>query len=60
MKNLPFEDETFDGVLSSFGHMFTPPPDAAIKEMLGVTKRDGGGRIAFAIWPPELANGKLV
>ncbi len=57
MEDLPFEDESFDIVLSSFGHMFAPHPDVAIKEMLRVTK--SGGRIAFATWPPEHANGKL-
>jgi ubiquinone/menaquinone biosynthesis C-methylase UbiE len=54
----PFEDESFDVVLSSFGHMFAPNPEIAIKEMLRVTKRDGGC-IAFATWPPELANGRM-
>ena len=58
VQDLPFEDETFDVVLSSFGHMFAPNPEIAIKEMLRVTKRDGG-RIAFATWPPELANGRM-
>jgi ubiquinone/menaquinone biosynthesis C-methylase UbiE len=58
VQDLPFEDETFDVVLSSFGHMFAPNPEIAIKEMLRVTKRDGG-RIAFATWPSELINGKL-
>lgn len=57
VEDLPFEDEIFDVVLSSFGHMFALHPDIAIKEMLRVTKSEG--RIAFATWPPELANGKL-
>ncbi len=54
---LPFEDETFDVVLSIFGHIFTLNPEVAIQEMLRVTKSEG--RIAFATWPPELANGRL-
>ena len=58
VEDLPFEDESFDVVLSSFGHMFSPHPEVAIKEMLRVTKGDGG-RIAFATWPAELANGRL-
>ena len=57
VEDLPFEDESFDVVLSSFGHMFAPNPEIAIKEMLRVTKRKG--RIAFATWPAELANGRL-
>jgi ubiquinone/menaquinone biosynthesis C-methylase UbiE len=56
-ENLPFEDESFDVVLSSFGHMFAQNPEVAIKEMLRVLKRDG--RVAFATWPAELVNGKL-
>jgi hypothetical protein len=46
-----------DVMLSSFGHMFAPHPEVAIKEMLRVTKSKG--RIAFATLPPELANGML-
>ncbi len=57
VEDLPFEDESFDTVLSSFGHMFSPKPEIAIKEMLRVTK--SGGRVAFATWPPEHANGKM-
>ena len=52
---LPFDDGTFDVVLSQFGHMFAPRPDVAIAEMLRVLKR--GGTIAFATWPPELLIG---
>lgn len=59
VEDLPFEDESFDVVLSSFGHMFAPRPEVAMKEMLRVTKSGGGGRIAFSTWPPELANGRL-
>lgn len=57
VQDLPFDDESFDVVLSSFGHMFAPYPEVAIQEMLRVTKK--GGQIAFATWPPELANGRL-
>ena len=56
-EDLPFEDNSFDVVLSSFGHMFAPRPDVATREMLRVTKP--GGRIAFATWPPEHANGRM-
>ena len=52
---LPFEDVTFDVVLSQFGHMFAPRPEVAMAEMLRVLKR--GGTIAFATWPPELLIG---
>ena len=56
-EDLPFGGESFDVVVSSFGHMFAQNPEAAIKEMLRVLKR--GGRVAFATWPAELVNGKL-
>jgi ubiquinone/menaquinone biosynthesis C-methylase UbiE len=58
VENLPFEDEVFDVVLSSFGHMFAPHPEVSIKEMVRVTKP--GGSIAFSTWPSEIVNGKLL
>ena len=48
---LPYDDGTFDVVLSQFGHMFAPRPDVAIGQMLRVLKP--GGTIAFSTWPPE-------
>ena len=56
-QNLPFEDESFDVVLSTFGHMFASQPDLVAKEMIRVTKK--GGRIGFATWPPELVIGSI-
>ena len=56
-QNLPFEDESFDVVLSTFGHMFAPQADLVAKEMIRVTKK--GGRIGFSTWPPELAIGSI-
>jgi SAM-dependent methyltransferase len=50
-ERLPYEDGSFDGVLSQYAHMFSAQPDAAIREMLRVLKP--GGRIAFAAWTPE-------
>ena len=57
VENLPFDDGTFDAVLSQFGHMFAPRPEVAIAEMLRVLKP--GGTIAFATWPPELFIGRM-
>lgn len=54
---LPFENESFDVVVSQFGHMFAPRPEVAVSEMLRVLKP--GGRIAFSTWPPELYTGKM-
>jgi ubiquinone/menaquinone biosynthesis C-methylase UbiE len=48
---LPWPDASFDVVLSQFGHMFAPRPEAAAAEMLRVLKP--GGRLAFSTWPPE-------
>ena len=52
MEQLPFDDSSFDVVLSQFGHMFGPRPDVVVREMLRVLKP--GGTIAFSTWPPEL------
>ena len=57
VESLPFEDGSFDVVLSQFGHMFAPRADMALREMLRVLKR--GGRIAFSTWPPQLFIGKM-
>ncbi|WP_394841993.1 class I SAM-dependent methyltransferase [Pendulispora brunnea] len=54
---LPFEDASFDVVLSQFGHMFAPRPKVAIQEMLRVLRR--GGTIAFSTWPPDVFVGKM-
>jgi len=56
-ENLPFEDESFDIVLSTFGHMFAPNQERTAKEMIRVLKK--GGRIGFATWSPELAIGRV-
>lgn len=54
---LPYADNTFDVVLSQFGHMFAPRPELVTSEMLRVLKP--GGRIAFTTWPPEHTMGLL-
>jgi SAM-dependent methyltransferase len=54
---LPFEDGSFDVVVSQFGHIFAPRPEVAVAEMLRVLKR--GGTLAFATWPPELLIGSM-
>ena len=55
-ENLPFDDSSFDVVLSQFGHMFAPRPEVAVAEMLRVLKP--GGTIAFSTWPPEFYVGR--
>ncbi len=56
-EHLPYPDDSFDVVVSQFGHIFAPRPDVAIAEMLRVLKP--GGRIAFATWPPEHFVGRM-
>ena len=54
---LPFDDGSFDVVLSTFGVMFTPEHDRAAREMLRVLR--DGGRIGMANWTPEGFIGRL-
>ena len=54
---LPFGNETFDMVLSTFGVMFTPDHRRAAIEMLRVLRP--GGRIALANWTPGGFIGRL-
>ena len=50
-EDLPYEDETFDVVMTMFGAMFAPRPELVAAELVRVCKR--GGRIAMANWTPE-------
>lgn len=56
-ENLPFEDASFDVVMSSIGIMFAPHHEAAASEMARVCKP--GGTIALASWTPEGQIGAL-
>ncbi len=48
---LPFEDASFDAVLSTFGVMFSPDQAKAASELARVCRP--GGRIGLANWTPE-------
>jgi ubiquinone/menaquinone biosynthesis C-methylase UbiE len=48
---LPFEDSSFDAVVSTFGVMFTPDPTRSGPELVRVCRP--GGRIGLANWTPE-------
>ena len=50
-ENLPFGDNSFDTVLSTFGVMFTPNQDRAAAELLRVCRPKG--KIGLANWTPE-------
>ena len=58
VEQLPFEAETFDVVVSQYGHMFAPRPDVTVGEMLRVLKP--GDVVAFSTWPPELFIGRML
>jgi ubiquinone/menaquinone biosynthesis C-methylase UbiE len=51
VQRLPFADDAFDVVLSSFGVMFAPDQERAASEMLRVCRP--GGTIALANWTPD-------
>ncbi len=56
-EDLPFDDASFDVVLSTFGVMFTPNHQQAANEMLRVCRP--GGRIGLANWTPDGFIGQL-
>ncbi len=55
---LPFPDESFDAVLSTYGVMFAPNQEQAARELSRVTRK--GGKIALANWTPEGFIGRLL
>jgi ubiquinone/menaquinone biosynthesis C-methylase UbiE len=48
---LPFDDASFDVVLSTFGAMFAPDQERTARELLRVC--ESGGRIGMANWTPD-------
>ncbi len=54
---LPFADDGFDAVVSTFGVMFAPNQEAAAAELLRVCRP--GGKIGLANWTPEGFIGQL-
>ena len=54
---LPFQDASFDAVLSTYGVMFAPDHVRAAREMLRVVRP--GGRIGMANWTPDGFIGEL-
>lgn len=56
-ENLPFDDGSFDVVVSTFGVMFTPDHDKAAAELMRVCR--SGGKIGLANWTPEGFIGQL-
>jgi SAM-dependent methyltransferase len=56
-EELPFEDASFDRVLSTFGHMFAPDHRAAGQELLRVCRP--GGIVGFTTWVPSGYVGRI-
>jgi ubiquinone/menaquinone biosynthesis C-methylase UbiE len=56
-EELPFEDGSFDRVLSTFGHMFAPRHRRVADEMARVCR--AGGAIVTATWTPEGVFGRI-
>jgi SAM-dependent methyltransferase len=54
---LPFADQSFDAVVSSFGAMFALDQERAASEMVRVCRR--GRRVGLANWTPEGFVGQL-
>ena len=50
-ENLPFDDNSYDTVISTFGVMFTPNQERAAAELLRVCRPKG--RIGLANWTPD-------
>ena len=56
-EQLPFDDDSFDAVASTFGVMFTPNQAQAANEMMRVIR--SGGKVGLANWTPDSFIGKL-
>jgi len=56
-EDLPFADQAFDGVVSTFGAMFAADQDRAASEMIRVCRR--GGIVGLANWTPDGFIGQL-
>ncbi len=56
-EQLPFEDESYDCVASTFGVMFAPDQPRAAAELLRVCRK--GGKIGLANWTPESFVGRI-
>ena len=54
---LPFEDDAFDRVFSTFGHMFAPRHRQTADEMIRVCRE--GGVIGICCWTPEGVAGEV-
>ena len=51
VEDLPYENNSFDSVVSTFGAMFAPNQDQTATEIIRVCR--AGGKIGFANWTPN-------
>jgi SAM-dependent methyltransferase len=56
-EQLPYEDSSFDAVVSMFGAMFAPRPELVAAEMARVLRP--GGLLAMANWDPQSFTGEM-
>ena len=56
-EDLPYEDGSFDTVITMFGAMFAPRPDRTAAELVRVCRH--GGRIVMANWTPTGFAGQM-
>jgi len=56
-EDLPYDDASFDEVVTMFGAMFAPRPERVAAELVRVCRP--GGRIAMANWTPTGFTGQM-
>lgn len=56
-QQMPFDDQRFDRVISTFGHMFAPDHARTASEMRRVLRPDG--QIVICCWTPEGSIGRM-
>lgn len=56
-ENMPYEDASFDAVITMFGAMFAPRPDVTAAELKRVCRSEG--LIAMANWTPTGFTGQM-
>lgn len=56
-EEMPYDDASFDLVMTMFGAMFCPQPDVTAGELLRVCKP--GGTVAMANWTPDSFAGQM-
>jgi ubiquinone/menaquinone biosynthesis C-methylase UbiE len=57
-ESLPFSDDSFDRVLSAFGHMFAPDHEKVAAELKRVCRPNG--LMALAAWTPDGLGGRML